>query len=130
MLLKILLPSKVFSVNSEVVRINAETHNGSFGILPHRLDCIAALSPGILTYQIESQAESFVAIDEGILIKTGDEVIISVRRAFEGDDLEKLQADVEREFLQIEAREQDVRSVLEKMESGLIYRLAEYQDDQ
>jgi F-type H+-transporting ATPase subunit epsilon len=51
MQLKVLLPSGVFFDKNDVERIVAETRDGSFGILPHRRDCVAALAPGILTYQ-------------------------------------------------------------------------------
>src|SRR6516225_1890670 len=46
--LKILLPFQIFADESGVRRIVAETSAGSFGLLPHRLDCAAALVPGIL----------------------------------------------------------------------------------
>ena len=52
-------------------RIVAETREGSFGLLPHRLDCVAALAPGILIYETEAEGEVFVAVDEGVLVKTG-----------------------------------------------------------
>ncbi len=47
--LKVLLPFQVFAENTGVSRIVAETREGSFGLLPHRLDCVAALVPGILS---------------------------------------------------------------------------------
>ena len=43
MTLKILLPYQVFAHKSGVSRIVAETREGSFGLLPHRLDCVAPL---------------------------------------------------------------------------------------
>ena len=51
MTLEILLPFKVFASKTGVSRIVAETADGSFGLLPHRLDCVAALAPGILVYE-------------------------------------------------------------------------------
>ena len=45
--LKVLLPFQVFAEKTGVLRIVAETREGSFGLLPHRLDCVAALAPGI-----------------------------------------------------------------------------------
>jgi F-type H+-transporting ATPase subunit epsilon len=69
--LKILLPFQVFTEKAGVFRIVAEGRQGSFGILPHRLDCVAALAPGILTYETESDGEVYVAVDEGVLVKTG-----------------------------------------------------------
>ena len=53
--LKILLPFQIFADKPGVTRIVAETLEGSFGLLPHRLDCVAALSPGILTYETETE---------------------------------------------------------------------------
>jgi F-type H+-transporting ATPase subunit epsilon len=126
--LKILLPYQIFSENSQVSRVVAETRDGSFGILPHRLDCVAALSPGILTFQIQSEKEKYVAIDEGILIKTGLEVQVSVRIAFGGTDLAELRKEVDREFLDLNDQEKSVRSILAKMEGGFMRRLAEFQN--
>ena len=67
--LKVLLPFQIFAEKTGVSRIVAETREGSFGLLPHRLDCVAALAPGILTYETESDGEVFVAVDEGVLVK-------------------------------------------------------------
>jgi F-type H+-transporting ATPase subunit epsilon len=124
--LKILLPFEVFADKTGVSRVVAETREGSFGLLPHRLDCVAALAPGILTYQIEAEAEVYLAVDEGVLVKTGTDVLVSVRNAIGGADLGQLHAAVEREFLHLNEREQSVRSVMAKMESDFISRLAEF----
>jgi F-type H+-transporting ATPase subunit epsilon len=124
--LKILLPFEVFADKTGVSRVVAETREGSFGLLPHRLDCVAALAPGILTYQIEAEAEVYLAVDEGVLVKTGPDVLVSVRNAIAGADLGQLHAAVEREFLHLNEREQSVRSVMAKMESDFISRLAEF----
>jgi F-type H+-transporting ATPase subunit epsilon len=127
--LKILLPFEVYADLSDVSQIVADTPEGAFGILPRRLDCVAALAPGILTYETPADGEVFVAVDEGILVKTGPEVLVSVRRALGGTDLGRLREAVEREFLNLDEREQSVRSVMAKMESGLIRRLAKFHND-
>ncbi|MGM0487537.1 MAG: F0F1 ATP synthase subunit epsilon [Planctomycetota bacterium] len=127
--LKVLLPFQVFAEKIGVTRIVAETREGSFGLLPHRLDCVAALAPGILIYENEAEGEVYVAVDEGVLIKTGLDVLVSVRNAIAGTDLRQLREAVEREFLNLDEREQRVRSALAKMESGLIHRLAEFHHD-
>ncbi len=124
MTLKVLLPFQVFVEEKDVIRIVAETPDGSFGLLPHRLDCVAALAPGILTYELGSKGEICVAVDEGVLIKTGPSVFISVRNAIPGTDLGQLRAAVEREFLDLDEQERSVRSALAKMESDLIRRMA------
>ena len=124
--LKVLLPFEIFADKTGVSRIVAETREGSFGLLPHRLDCVAALAPGILTYQIGTQAEVYMAVDEGVLVKTGLDVLVSVRNAIGGTDLGQLHAAVDREFVHLNEREQSVRSVMAKMESDFISRLAEF----
>ena len=127
--LKILLPFQVFAEQSEVLRIVAETREGSFGLLPHRLDCVAALAPGILIYETQSGGEIFVAVDEGVLVKTGPDVLVSVRRALGGTDLGQLREAVERDFLTLDELEQNTRSVMAKLESGFLHRFATFQHE-
>ena len=119
--LKILLPFK-----TGVVRVVVETRAGSFGLLPHRLDCVAALAPGILVFETEAGGEVCMAVDEGVLVKTGADVLVSVRNAIGGTDLGKLRAAVEQEFLNLDEQEKSVRSVLAKLESGFIHRFAAF----
>ncbi len=124
--LRILLPFRVFAEKTGVLRIVAGTREGSFGLLPHRLDCAAALAPGILAFETEAEGEVFMAVDEGVLVKTGADVLVSVRNAIGGMDLGKLREAVEREFLNLDEQEKSLRSVLAKLESGLIRRFAEF----
>ncbi|MDO9312291.1 MAG: F0F1 ATP synthase subunit epsilon [Nitrosomonas sp.] len=107
-------------------RIVAETRDGSFGLLPHRLDCVAALPPGILIFETEEEGEVYLAVDEGVLVKTGPDVLVSVRRAISGTDLSQLRDTVEQEFLSLNEHEQSVRSVMVKLESGFIRRMAKF----
>ena len=127
--LKVLLPFQIFAEKTGVSRIVAETREGSFGLLPHRLDCVAALAPGILTYQNEAEGEVFVAVDEGVLVKTGLDVLVSVRNAIGGTDLGQLREAVQREFIHLDEQEKNVRSVLAKMEGDLIRRMARLHHD-
>ena len=127
--LKVLLPFQVFAEKTDVARIVAETREGSFGLLPHRLDCVAALVPGILIYQTESGGEVLVAVDEGVLVKTGTDVLVSVRRAIGGTDLDQLHTAVEKEFLTLDENEQSVRTAVAKLETGFLRRFATLQHE-
>lgn len=124
--LKILLPFGIFAEKTSVLRVVAETRAGSFGLLPQRLDCVAALTPGILVFETADEGEVFMAVDEGVLVKTGADVVASVRNAIGGTDLDQLRASVEREFLGLEEQEKSVRSVMAKLESGFIRRFAAF----
>jgi F-type H+-transporting ATPase subunit epsilon len=127
--LKVLLPFQIFAEKTGVSRIVAETREGSFGLLPHRLDCVAALTPGILIYHTESGGEVFVAVDEGVLVKTGLDVLVSVRRAMGGTDLGQLRAAVEKEFLTLDEHEKSVRLAVAKLETGFLRRFATFQHE-
>lgn len=96
------------------------------GLLPHRRDCVAALTPGILLWQTGAAGEVYTAVDEGVLVKTGDDVLVSVRNAVGGTDLGKLHEAVERDFVNLNESEQNVRHALTKLETGLVRRMAEF----
>lgn len=124
--LKVLLPFQIFAEKTGVSRIIAETHEGSFGLLPRRLDCVAALAPGILIFETKMEGEVYVAVDEGVLVKTGPDVLVSVRNAIAGTNLGQLREAVQREFLHLDEQEKNVRSVLAKMEGDLMRRMATF----
>jgi F-type H+-transporting ATPase subunit epsilon len=124
--LKVLLPFQVFIDKTNVFRIVAETREGSFGLLPQRLDCIAALAPGILTYEIENESEVYVAINEGVLIKTGSDVLVSVRDAIIGKSLEQLRQAVDQKFSILNEQEKNIRLLTDKLESDIVQRLAKF----
>jgi F-type H+-transporting ATPase subunit epsilon len=127
--LKVLLPFQIFAEQTGVTRIVAETPDGSFGLLPHRLDCVAALAPGILIYETEADGEVFVAVDDGVLVKTGADVLVSVRRAIGGAELGPLREAVEKEFLTLDSHEQSTRTVMAKLETGFLRRFATFQHE-
>jgi F-type H+-transporting ATPase subunit epsilon len=106
-----------------------QTLQGLLGILPRRLDCTAALAPGILSYETEADGRVYLAVDQGVLVKTGTTVLVSVRNAIGGTDLDKLHEAVKREFLNVDQQEKNARSVLAKMESGFIRRFMELQHE-
>jgi len=129
MSLKVYLPFGVFADHDDVARIVAETPEGSFGILPNRRDCVAALAPCILVYETADDREVYLGIDEGVLVKTGREVRVSVRRAVRGADLGQLREAVDREFVALTTHEQDVRAVMRRLETGFLRRLASFRHD-
>lgn len=130
--LKVLLPHQVFLDEPNVSSLMIETPSGCYGLLPNRLDCVAALVCGILVYETtasepsQSPAEPcYVAIDEGIMAKFGETVLISVRSAFSGTNLGELEHLVEREFASLSDREKQVRAVISKLESEFVKRYVE-----
>lgn len=127
--LEIALPFRIFATETGVSRIVAETREGSFGLLPHRRDCIAALVPGILTFESTAGGEMFVAVDEGVLVKIGDRVQVAVRRASRGTDLAGLRDAVQRDYLTLNALEQGARAATRTLESGFVSRFTRFHAD-
>jgi len=129
MQLKILLPYGIFASVADVTRVVVMTPAGSFGLLPHRLDCATVLSPGLLSYSPAAAGETHLAIDAGVLVKTGADVLVCVRHAIAGADLGGLRQAVEQEFLNLSEREKSIRTTLAQMESGLIRGFLELRRD-
>jgi len=124
--LKILVPTEIFADETGVSDIVAETAEGAFGLLEHRLDCVAALAPGILTYKTD-RGTVYLAVDEGVMVKTGEQVLVSVRHAIGGTNLGQLHDEIKRKFLTLDQEERKVRDIVAKLESGFVGRLAEFQ---
>ncbi len=104
MKLKVLLPAEVL-LDEEVEKVTAEAENGFFTLLPRHVDFVAALVPGIFSYQTTGGAEYFLALDEGILVKQGEQVYVSAARAMPGDNLDQLQDTVENELKVLDENE-------------------------
>ncbi len=123
--LVLLTPTRTL-VEVEVSRVTAEAENGSFCLLPRHIDFVAGLVPGLLSY-IETGEETirYAAIDEGILVKCGDDVLVSVRRASCGADLEALERTVAEEFRQLDEHERIARSAMARLEAGALRRFGQ-----
>ncbi len=121
MRLKVLLPSHIL-IDEAVQKIIAEGLDGSFCLKPRHIDFVSALKPGLLQFIAESGEEIFVAIDEGILVKCDDEVLVSTLNAVRDDDLATLKDTVEQRFRQLDESERIARSALARLEMGVVRR--------
>jgi F-type H+-transporting ATPase subunit epsilon len=121
MRLKVLLPQGVL-MDEEVTKVVAEAENGSFCLLPRHVDFLAALVPGLLSFASVNVAEEFLAVDEGIIVKCGAEVLVSTRNAVRGPDLGKLEQTVEQTFRRLDDQETMSRSAFAKLEASFIRR--------
>ncbi|HEX9925657.1 MAG TPA: F0F1 ATP synthase subunit epsilon [Anaerolineae bacterium] len=127
MRLKVLLPIKVY-VDEEVTKIRAKAENGFFGILPRHVDFVAALAPGILSFETAAGEEVFMAVDEGILVKYGADVLVSTRHAMRSSDLGRLRQIVEEEFQALDEWERKARSALARLEANFVQHFMEIEE--
>lgn len=124
MRLKILLPSHVL-VDEPARKVIAEAENGHFCLLPRHVDFVAALAPGILSWLSPEGDESFAAIDIGILVKCGGEVLVSTRNGVRGDQLGLLRETVDGVFRRLDEQERKSRTALARMEADFARRFWE-----
>lgn len=122
--LHVFLPTEIL-VNEAVSKVIAEGENGLFCLLPRHIDFVSALVPGILSFVLETGQEEFVAVDEGILVKCGAEVLVSSRQAVRGADLGDLRQTVEAQFRVLDEREKLARSATARLEADLVRRYME-----
>jgi len=124
MKLRVLLPERV-AVDQPVVKITAEAENGSFCLLPRHVDFVAALVPGLLGFEDEEGNETFLAADHGVLVKCGDEVLVSTTRMIRGRSLGDLHRAVDEELKTLDERQRRARSALNKIEADFVRRLVD-----
>lgn len=121
MQLRIALPTRIL-VEEEVRKVTADGSHGTFTVLPRHVDFHAALVPGLLAFEDAQGRERFVAVDGGLLVKYGAEVLVPTRRGVVDDDLDRLRTTVEREFRAEDERERETRRAVARLEADFIRR--------
>ena len=128
MRLTVLLPTEIL-VDEEVAKVVAEAQNGSFCLLPRHIDFVAALVPGLLSFvKTADGAEEFLAVDEGLLVKCGPQVLVSTRQAVRGGELGLLRETVEKTFKVLTDQEKRARTALANLEANFIRRFLKLEE--
>lgn len=127
MRLRVLLPSQVL-VDAHVTKVSAEALDGAFTLLPRHVDWVAPLARGLLTYLDDDGATTVVALDGGILVKCGGDVLVSTREAVAGRELEGLERTIEEMFRATQAQEQAGRAALARIGTDVVQRLVELEE--
>jgi len=122
--LKILLPTAKF-LDEQVAKVKGEGLEGEFCLKPKHLDYATALKPGIFSYVSPAGREHFLAMDHGILVKQGLEIMVTTRRAVTGE-LGQLNREVENMLIEREEHERQSRSAVARLEIGFIRRFLEF----
>ena len=124
MKLKVMIPTEIV-VDEPVVKVIAEAENGQFCLLPRHIDYVAVLVPGLLSFTDREGRDVYLAVDEGTLVKRGDEVLISVRHATRGESLEGLHDTLKHQFQELDEHERAARTALVKLEADAVRRFLE-----
>ena len=131
--LQVLLPTEIL-VDRYVYSVTADADNGSFFVLPRHVDFVTVLRPGILTFREGSRGgsgpdgsdkeslERYVGLSEGILVKSGRMVLVSVVHAALGTDLDQLRDLVRERFVELEETERAAVSAVARLEADFVRR--------
>ncbi len=120
------LPDRLL-FEGKAVALTAVAPNGSFGLLPNHIDFVTALVPSVLLLRGSDGGEQIFGIDEGLLVKKGQNIRIAVLRGVRGDDLDSLKDTVEARFVQMDEEERQARAALSRLEADMVRRFAELQ---
>ena len=127
MQLKVLLPTEIL-VDEAARKITAEAANGSFCLLPKHVDFVAALVPGLLSFETENEGEEvFLAVTDGVLVKSKQNVLVSVKNAVRGGDLGEMRQIVKEKFMVLDEKEKTARTAMARIEAGFVRRFLEVQ---
>jgi F-type H+-transporting ATPase subunit epsilon len=121
MRLRVIVPEQIL-LDTAITRLVAEAGNGSFGLLPRHVDFVTALVPGVIEYGMLDGEVRFLGSDEGILVKSGRDVLVSVRGCSMGASLEELRPLVQERFVHLDARERAARTALARLEAEVARR--------
>jgi F-type H+-transporting ATPase subunit epsilon len=124
MKLRILVPEEV-AVDRPVVKVVAEAENGVFCLRPRHIDFVAALVPGLLSYEDQEGNEEFLALDQGLLVKCGEEVLVSTARVIRDRPLGELQRALVRELESLDEHQRRARAALGRIEADFVRQLVE-----
>ena len=126
--LRVFLPIETL-VDEPATKVIAEAEDGAFCLLPRHVDFAAALVPGILIFVDADGEERLLAVDEGSLVKAGEEVRVSVFNAIAGTDLGRLRQTVDESFLALDEHEREARSALARLEAGTLRGFVELEEN-
>lgn len=125
MILRVQSPTAVV-FQGEVSRVTVEAEDGFYTLLPRHIDFVTALVPGLLALRRPDGTEEFMAVDEGVLVKRGQQILVSSLSALRGADLGALREAVEHEFRVSAGHEEEARRALSELEADLVRRYVEF----
>lgn len=122
--LKLSILDSVGNVHTqEIKKLSAEGLEGSFCLYPHHINYVSNLRLGILSYEALDGSTGYFAIDEGVLNKVDDHVIISTINAIYSSSLEELKSAVFTELTKLVDEDRDARKAILQMEYSIMMTL-------
>lgn len=126
--LKIYTPDKLV-LNETILKLSVDGKEGNFSIMPKHIDYISSFSDGIISYTDTNNAVNFLAVNQGVLVKTGRNIEISTFHVALGTDLKDLKNKVKELALKSEEiveTDKKINISLKKMEYTMLQRIMKF----
>jgi len=125
--LRVVTPTSTV-VDERVQKATVHGADGARTYLPRHIDFVTAVVPSVMSWVAAGGEERFAAIDEGVLTKVGNELLISTAYAVYGPELGQLSRMVEEQFRERSEREKVTRGALARLEASIVRRFIELGD--
>lgn len=107
-------------LQTDIVKVTLETLDGYQTFLPRHVDYVSTMGPNIITYITMNHEQKYAACHHGIVVKKGDEVMVTAQNAVLGDSLDELENVINHEFKQTEENRKELNTAMARLELGLI----------
>lgn len=107
-------------LQQNIRKITLETLDGYYTLLPRHVDFVSAVIPSIVSYLPEQENEKYAACHQGIVVKKGDKITLSVQGAVLSETLPELQERIKTEFKQNEEQRKQLNTAMARLELGLV----------
>ncbi len=107
-------------LNKEISKIKLDFLNGGHTFLPKHVDFASVLKPSIAIYTDETGNKKYIACHNGIAVKKGKSITLSVRQAVLGDTLDELKNTILHEFKKADEQRKELNTAMARLEIGML----------
>ena len=126
--LKVITPTEIV-LSCPIQKIMIEGIDGFRTLLPKHMDFITALKPSIVTYTTQDHP-MYLACNQGLFVKCGDQISISTPWAVIGSDLTKLKQQIKQAFQEMDQQRKEVGVSMARLEIGLTKGLVQLRQEE
>lgn len=107
-------------LNTEIRKISLEFLNGYHTFLPKHIDFASIIKPSIATYTDGNGAQKYIACHNGVAVKKGQNITLSVQQAVLGNSLSELKSTILQEFKKADEQRKELNTAMARLEIGML----------
>lgn len=107
-------------LNQEIRKVSLEFLNGYYTFLPKHIDFASVLKTSIVSYCNLEGATKYIACHQGIAVKKGQNVTLSVRQAVLGNTPDELKYTILHDFKKTDEQRKELNTAMARLEIGML----------